>query len=239
MGPSRPTEAAVNALHVQKYWGGEWGASRATGATATPTVLDNGLAEAQMTPVMANIPMLKYSGTLEDLDEFERTWNQYVNDSTIGCNKAQRQWFCLSMLPHCVPASVNKQLDDWVQDRKISTWDGMLRAFCKAEVAHFLHHALGHDLVCGGTEQLHWFCSPCITNLWLCPLCRRPHPLCTAPLPRETQAEDLTLHTLRTLIQQNVWDNGAGDSPDVELLDVLTGEDPATPPTRPPWRAPT
>ena len=29
------------------------------------------------------------------------------------------------------------------------------------------------------------------------------------------------------------------DSPDVEWLDVLTDEDPATPPARPPWRAPT
>ena len=68
----------------------------------------------------------------------------------------------------------------------------------------------GHDLGCGGTEQLHWFCSPCIGKLWSCPLCRRPHRPCTAPPPRETQAEDLTLHTLRTLIQQNVWNNGAG-----------------------------
>ena len=97
-----------------------------------------------------------------------------------------------------------------------------------------------HYLGCGGTEHLHWFCSPCITNLWSCPLCRRPHPLCTAPLPRETRSEDLTLHTLRTLIQQNVWNNGAGDnSPDVEWLDVLTDEDPATSQPRPPWRAPT
>ena len=48
------------------------------------------------------------------------------------------------------------------------------------------------------------------------------------------------LHTLRTLIQQNVWNNGAGgDSPDFEWLDVLTDEDPTTPPPRPPWRAPT
>ena len=62
----------------------------------------------------------------------------------------------------------------------------------------------GHNLGCGGTEQLHWFCSPCITNLWSCPLCRRLDPLCTAPPPSETQAEDLLLHRLRTLIQQNV-----------------------------------
>ena len=91
-----------------------------------------------------------------------------------------------------------------------------------------------HDLGCGGTEQLHWFCSPCVTNLWSCPLCRRPHPLCTAPPPREMQEEDLTLQALRTLIRQNVWNDGAGgDSCDVEWLDVLTDEDLTTPPLRP------
>ena len=96
----------------------------------------------------------------------------------------------------------------------------------------------GHDLGCGGTEQLHWFCSPCIANLWSCPLCRRPHRLCTAPPPRETQDEDLTLQTLRTLIRQTVWNDGAGEgSPDVEWLDVLTDEDPATAPPRPPVSA--
>ena len=98
----------------------------------------------------------------------------------------------------------------------------------------------GHDLGCGGTEQLHWFCSPCIANLWSCPLCRRPHRLCTAPPPRKTHNEDLTLLPLRTLVRQNVWNDGAReDSPDVEWLDVLTDEDPATPPPRFPWRAPT
>ena len=98
----------------------------------------------------------------------------------------------------------------------------------------------GHDLGCGGTEQLHWFCSPCIANLWSCPLCWRPHRLCTAPPPREAQDKDLTLQTLRTLIGQNVWNDGAReDSPDVEWLDVLTDKDPATRPPRPPWRAPT
>ena len=77
-------------------------------------------------------------------------------------------------------------------------------------------------------------------NFWSCPLCRRSHPLCTAPPPRETQDEDVTLHTLRTLIPQNVWNNGArGDSTDVEWLDVLTDEDPATPPPRPPLHAST
>ena len=92
-----------------------------------------------------------------------------------------------------------------------------------------------HDLWCGGTEQLHWFCSPCIANLWSCPLCRRPHRLCTAPPPRETQQEDLTLQTLRTLIRQNVWNDGAReDSPVVECVDVLTDEDPATSHPAPP-----
>ena len=98
----------------------------------------------------------------------------------------------------------------------------------------------GHDLGCGGTEQLHWFCSPCIANLWSCPLCRRPHRLCTASRPRKTQDEDLTLQTLRTLVRQNVWNNSVReDGPDVKWLDVLTDEDPATPLPRPPWRAPT
>ena len=98
----------------------------------------------------------------------------------------------------------------------------------------------GHDLGCGGTEQLHWFHSPCIANLWSSPLCRRPHRLCTALPPRETQDKYLKLQTLRTLIRQNLWNDGARkDSPDVEWLDVLTDEDPATPPARPPWRAPT
>ena len=97
-----------------------------------------------------------------------------------------------------------------------------------------------HDLGCGGTEQLHWFCSPCIANLWSGPLCRRPHRLCTARLPRETQDKDLTVQTLRTPVRQNVWNDSAReDSPDVEWLDVLTDEDPATPPPRPPWSAPT
>ena len=99
----------------------------------------------------------------------------------------------------------------------------------------------GHDLGCGGIEQLHWFCSSCIANLWSCPYCRRPHRLCTAPPPREMQAKDLMLHTLRTMIQQTVWNNGAwgGGSPNVEWLDVLTDEDLTTPPPRPAWCAPT
>ena len=98
----------------------------------------------------------------------------------------------------------------------------------------------GRDLGCGGTERLHLFCSPCITKLWSCPVCRRLHHLCTAPPRRETQDQDVTLQTLRTLVRQNVWNDGAGgDSPDVEWLDVLTDEDPATPPPCPPWRAPT
>ena len=98
----------------------------------------------------------------------------------------------------------------------------------------------GHDLGCGGTEQLHWFCSPCIANLWSCRLCWRLHRLCTALPPRETQDEDLTLQTLRTLVQQTVWNDGAGgDSPNVEWWDVLTNKAPSTTPPRPPWRAPT
>ena len=95
------------------------------------------------------------------------------------------------------------------------------------------------DLGCGSTEQLHWLSSPCVANFWSCQLCRRPHRLCTAPPPRETQVEDLTLHTLRTLIQQNIWNNGGGGCPDIELMDVLTDEDPTTRLPRPPWRAPT
>ena len=59
-----------------------------------PPVLANGLAEVQMARVMANIPMPKYSGNPEQLDKFERTWDKYVNDSTMGCSDAQRQRFC-------------------------------------------------------------------------------------------------------------------------------------------------
>ena len=98
---------------------------------------------------------------------------------------------------------------------------------------------LGHDLGCGSAEQLHWFCSPCITHFHACPLCQRLQPLCRAPPPRETQSDDLTLNTLRTLITQNVWARDAGDRPDVKWLDVLSDEDPATPLHRPPWRTPT
>ena len=72
MGPAPPTEATVNTLHVQKYGACGWHAPRATGTTVTPAVLANGLAESQMTRVMANIPMPKYSGNPEDLDEVGR-----------------------------------------------------------------------------------------------------------------------------------------------------------------------
>ena len=92
-------------------------------------MLANALADAQMTRVMANIPMPKYSGNPGDLDEFERMWKKYVNDWTMGCNGAQRQQFCLSMLRRCVPANVEKELDDCVEDGKISTTDEMWRAF--------------------------------------------------------------------------------------------------------------
>ena len=100
----------------------------------------------------------------------------------------------------------------------------------------------GHDLGCSSAEMLHWFCSPCIAHLHGCPLCRRAHPLCTAPPPRETQTDNLTLHTLRTLIARNVWappDTDGGDSPEVTWLDVLGEEDPAALPPHPPWRAST
>ena len=90
---------------------------------------------------MANIPMPKYSGNLEDLDKFERTWNKYVDDSTMGCNEAQRQRLCLYLLPDCVPANVKKKLDGWMEDGKISTWDKMWRTFRKEEVAVPPHHA--------------------------------------------------------------------------------------------------
>ena len=95
-----------------------------------------------MNRVMVNITMPKYTGNPEVLDEFERTWNKYVNYSTMGCNEAQRQPFCLSMLPHCVPANVKRELDDWVKYGKISTWEEMWRAFRKEEVTDLLHHAL-------------------------------------------------------------------------------------------------
>ena len=101
---------------------------------------------------------------------------------------------------------------------------------------------LGHDLGCGSAETLHWFCSPCITHMHACALCRQEHPLCTAPPPRETQTNDLTLHTLRALIAQNVWappDAEGRYSPDVTWLAVLGEEDPAARPPRPSWRAPT
>ena len=140
MGLAPPTEAAVNALRVQKYGGGGWPAPRATGTTATPTVLANGLAEAQMTRVMGNIPPPKYSGKPEDLDDFKQTWNKYVNGSTMGCNQARRQRFCLSMLAHCVPANVKKKLEDCLEDGKISTWDEMWRALRREEVADLPHH---------------------------------------------------------------------------------------------------
>ena len=51
----------------------------------------------------------------------------------------------------------------------------------------------GHDLGCVGIEQLHWFCSPCIANLWSCPLIWRPHRLCTAP--RRAKRKTKTSHS--------------------------------------------
>ena len=73
MASTPPTKATVNALHVKKYGGGGWHWPRATGARPIPIVLAYGLAEAQMTGVMANIPMPKYGRNPENLDEFERT----------------------------------------------------------------------------------------------------------------------------------------------------------------------
>ena len=59
----------------------------------------------------------------------------------MGCNEAQRQRFCLSMLPRCVPANPKTELDDLVEDGKISTWNEMLRASRKEEVTDLPHHA--------------------------------------------------------------------------------------------------
>ena len=56
------------------------------------------------------------------------------------------------------------------------------------------------------------------------------------------QTNELTMHTLRTLIAQNVWASPGADrrdSPDVMWLDDLGEEDQAARPPRPPWRAPT
>ena len=47
----------------------------------------------------------------------------------------------MAILPHCVPANVQKELDYWVDDGKISTWDGMRRAFRKEEVDNLLYNA--------------------------------------------------------------------------------------------------
>ena len=101
---------------------------------------------------------------------------------------------------------------------------------------------LAHDLGCGSYEALHWFCSLCIAQLHACPLLRQAHPLCTASPPRITQTDDLTPHTLRGLIAQNVWappDANGRDSTDVTWLDVLGEEDPAAPQPGSPRRAPT
>ena len=131
----------MNALEVQKYGGGRWHSPQATGIKATPTVLANGLAVTQMTRVIPNIPIPKYSGNPEGLNESERTWNNYVNDSTMGCNEAQGQRFCQSMLPHCVPGNVKIELDDFLEDGEISNWDDMWRTLQKEEVANLPHHA--------------------------------------------------------------------------------------------------
>ena len=74
------TEAAVNALHVQTYRQNVWIAPRAKGTAAAPAVLANGLVEAQIAQLMANIPMPKYSGDPQEWDNFERTWNNHINN---------------------------------------------------------------------------------------------------------------------------------------------------------------
>ena len=140
MGQAPPIESAVNALHMQKYGGGRWNAPRATGTTATPTVFANGLAEAKITRVMGTVPIPKYSGNPEDVDD-ERTWNRYIDDSTMGCNEAQWHQLCLSMHLHCVPANAKKELVDWLEDGKKSICNEMLRACRKEEVAALPHHA--------------------------------------------------------------------------------------------------
>ena len=141
MGQPLSREAAVNALRMQKYRGDSWNAPRLTGTAAAPAVLANGLADAQTAIVMANIPTPQYSGNPEELDEFDRTWNKYVNDSTMGCGNTQRQRFCLAMLLHCVPTKVTKKLEGWMEDGRISTRDRMWRAFRKEEVADVPHYA--------------------------------------------------------------------------------------------------
>ena len=84
--------------------------------------------------------MPKYSGTPKDWDDFELTRSQYVNKSTIGYSKDVQQRFCLSMLPHCLPAHLKKEFDACVEDSKMSTWDEVWRAFRKEDVAHLPHH---------------------------------------------------------------------------------------------------
>ena len=51
------------------------------------------------------------------------------------------QLFCISMLPHYVLTKLTNELDNWVEDGKIST--GMSRAFHKEEIADLPHHAQG------------------------------------------------------------------------------------------------
>ena len=58
------------------------------GLRQLPLVLANRRAEAHTAGLMANIPGPRYSGKLEELDEFERTWNKYLHDSTMGCSDA-------------------------------------------------------------------------------------------------------------------------------------------------------
>ena len=73
LGEPVPTQAAMKTLYVQRHRGGVWNVPRSTGTTAVSFLLPNKLTEAHMANVMANLPMPKYSGNLDDLDEFEQT----------------------------------------------------------------------------------------------------------------------------------------------------------------------
>ena len=136
-------EAAVSALQWQKYRGNAWNARRVTGTAAAPAMLGNGLAEAHLARVMANIPRPKYSGNPEEWDECERTLNKSVSNTTMGCRDTQCQPFCLAMLPHSVPVNMKKALDELVVNGRISTRDGMWRTFRKEEVTYLPQYAKG------------------------------------------------------------------------------------------------
>ena len=98
----------------------------------------------------------------------------------------------------------------------------------------------GHDLGCAGTEQLHWFCSPCIANLWSCPIFPATAlTLHSSAAARNASQKTHAPHTAHPDPAKRRNNGAGGDTPDVEWLDVLTDEAPTTPPPHPPWRAPT